>query len=59
MAPARLAFMPRLSEPSPYVEFDRKQWRALRKSTPLVLTEEELIGLRGLGEQIDLTEVAD
>ncbi|CPZ73651.1 Probable pantothenate kinase CoaA [Mycobacteroides abscessus] len=59
MAPARLAFMPRLSEPSPYVEFDRKQWRALRKSTPLVLTEEELIGLRGLGEQIDLTEVAE
>lgn len=51
--------MPRLSEPSPYVEFDRKQWRALRKSTPLVLTEEELIGLRGLGEQIDLTEVAE
>ncbi|MBF9520433.1 type I pantothenate kinase [Mycobacteroides chelonae] len=51
--------MSRLSEPSPYVEFDRKQWRALRKSTPLVLTEEELIGLRGLGEQIDLTEVAE
>lgn len=51
--------MSRLSEPSPYVEFDRKHWRALRKSTPLVLTEEELTGLRGLGEQIDLTEVAE
>ncbi|HME48316.1 type I pantothenate kinase [Mycobacterium sp.] len=51
--------MPRLSEPSPYVEFDREQWRALRKSTPLALTEEELIGLRGLGEQIDLVEVAE
>lgn len=48
-----------MSEPSPYVEFDRKQWRTLRKSTPLVLTEEELIGLRGLGEQIDLEEVAE
>ncbi|MCX5043873.1 type I pantothenate kinase [Aldersonia sp. NBC_00410] len=51
--------MPRVSEPSPYVEFDRKQWRELRRSTPLVLTEEELIGLRGLGEQIDLEEVAE
>src|SRR6476661_1922959 len=48
-----------MSEPSPYVEFDRKQWRTLRQSTPLVLTEEELIGLRGLGEQIDLEEVAE
>ena len=53
--PCHTGTMPRLSEPSPYVEFDRKQWRALRMSTPLALTEEELIGLRGLGEQIDLT----
>jgi type I pantothenate kinase len=51
--------MPRLSEPSPYVEFDRSQWRALRQSTPLALTEEELIGLRGLGEQIDMLEVEE
>lgn len=48
-----------MSEPSPYVEFDRTQWRTLRKSTPLVLTEEELRDLRGLGEQIDLEEVAE
>ncbi|MET4049746.1 type I pantothenate kinase [Rhodococcus sp. 1163] len=48
-----------MSEPSPYVEFDRAQWRTLRQSTPLVLTEEELVGLRGLGEQIDLEEVAE
>ena len=51
--------MPRLSEPSPYVEFDRSQWRALRKSTPQPLTEEEVVGLRGLGEQIDLLEVEE
>jgi type I pantothenate kinase len=51
--------MARLSEPSPYVEFDRAQWRALRMSTPLALTEDELAKLRGLGEQIDLTEVAE
>ena len=35
--------MPRTSEPSPYVEFDRSQWRALRMSTPLKLTEDELV----------------
>jgi type I pantothenate kinase len=51
--------MARVSESSPYVEFDRKQWRTLRKATPLVLTEEELQGMRGLGEQIDLDEVAE
>lgn len=51
--------MARLNEPSPYVEFDRAQWRALRMSTPLKLTEDELIGLRGLGEQIDLLEVEE
>jgi type I pantothenate kinase len=51
--------MSRLSEPSPYVEFDRRQWRSLRMSTPLKLTEAELIGLRGLGEQLDLLEVEE
>jgi type I pantothenate kinase len=51
--------MPRLSEPSPYVEFDRSQWRALRMSTPLPLTEEEVVSLRGLGEQVDLLEVEE
>ncbi|OLT34270.1 type I pantothenate kinase [Rhodococcus sp. BGS-1C] len=51
--------MSSMSESSPYVEFDRAQWRMLRQSTPLVLTEEELVGLRGLGEQIDLDEVAE
>src|SRR5262249_50291160 len=51
--------MPRLSEPSPYVEFDRSQWRALRMSTPMKLTEDEVLQLRGLGEKLDLTEVAE
>ena len=51
--------MSRLSEPSPYVEFDRRQWRARRMSTPLKLTEEEVVGLRGLGEQLDLLEVEE
>lgn len=51
--------MARLSEPSPYVEFDRSQWRNLRMSTPLKLTEDELKQLRGIGEKIDLLEVEE
>jgi type I pantothenate kinase len=51
--------MARLSEPSPYVEFNRSEWRGLRMSTPLKLTAEELTGLRGMGEQIDLLEVEE
>ncbi|GAS97393.1 pantothenate kinase [Mycolicibacterium canariasense] len=41
------------------MEFDRAQWRALRRATPLKLSEAELRGLRGLGEQIDLLEVEE
>jgi type I pantothenate kinase len=51
--------MPRLSEPSPYVEFDRSQWRALRMSTPMKLTEDDVLQLRGLGEKLDLLEVEE
>ncbi|MEO9328381.1 type I pantothenate kinase [Gordonia aurantiaca] len=46
-------------DPSLYLELDRKQWRELRESMPMVLTEDELSELVGLGEQIDLQEVAD
>lgn len=51
--------MPRPSEPSPYIEFNRKEWRELRMSTPLPLTEEEVVALRGLGEHVDLLEVEE
>ncbi|OQO90807.1 type I pantothenate kinase [Saccharomonospora piscinae] len=51
--------MPRVRERSPYVELQRDQWRELRRSTPLPLTAAELARLRGLGEQLDLTEVAE
>lgn len=46
-------------DPSLYLELDRRQWRELRESMPMVLTEDELAELVGLGEQIDLQEVAD
>ncbi|UOZ09176.1 MULTISPECIES: type I pantothenate kinase [unclassified Amycolatopsis] len=51
--------MTRVRELSPYVELHREQWKELRSSTPLPLTAEELLRLRGLGEQVDLAEVAD
>ncbi|MDY6049763.1 MAG: type I pantothenate kinase [Corynebacterium sp.] len=44
---------------SPYIRFDRQQWRTLRKTMPQVLTEAELDQLRGLGESIQLDEVSD
>ncbi|MQA07957.1 MAG: type I pantothenate kinase [Pseudonocardiaceae bacterium] len=51
--------MPRVRDLTPYVELQRSQWRKLRKSTPLTLTEDELERLRGLGDPVDLEEVAD
>jgi type I pantothenate kinase len=45
------------SELSPYVEFDRTQWSALRASTPLTLTEADVDALRGLNEPFELNEV--
>jgi type I pantothenate kinase len=42
---------------TPYVDLDRAAWSALRERTPLPLTADEVEGLRGLGERIDLDEV--
>lgn len=49
----------RVRELTPYVELGREQWRELRLSTPLTLTLEELLALRGLGDPVDLDEVVD
>ncbi|WBT09650.1 type I pantothenate kinase [Corynebacterium sp. SCR221107] len=51
--------MARPKDSSPYLDFDRKSWRQLRQSMPQVLTEEEVVELRGIGENIDLEEVAE
>lgn len=42
-----------------YINFDRDEWRALRKNTPLLLSEEDLVSLRGINEQVSLREVED
>ncbi len=44
---------------SPYVELDRAAWAALAESMPLPLSAAEVERLRGLGEELDLDEVAD
>lgn len=46
------------SVPSPFHRFPREDWRKLRKSWPMVLTEDELASIRGLGDQVDLNEIA-
>lgn len=44
---------------TPYLDFDRNSWRALRQSMPQVLSEAEVLALRGIGERVDLEEVAE
>jgi type I pantothenate kinase len=42
---------------SRFVAFSRDEWARLRNQTPLALTEAELYALRGVNEQVTLTEV--
>ncbi|RPF27551.1 type I pantothenate kinase [Georgenia muralis] len=49
---------PASKEPaSPFVEFDRAAWSRLAASTPLPLTAQDVVNLRGLGDPLDLAEV--
>ena len=45
------------ADATPYVDFERPAWEALRASTPLPLRDDELTTLQGLGERLDLAEV--
>lgn len=44
---------------TPYLQFTRKQWAALRNSVPMTLTEEEITRLKGINEDLSLEEVAE
>jgi type I pantothenate kinase len=44
---------------SPYIEFPRPEWSALRGATPLTLSEEDLAQLRGQHEHVSMNEVTD
>ena len=43
---------------TPYLQFDRAQWAALRDSVPLTLKEAEIAKLKGINEDLSLEEVA-
>ncbi|MDN6553340.1 MAG: type I pantothenate kinase, partial [Corynebacterium flavescens] len=51
--------MARITDSSPYLDFDRDTWRNLRNSMPQVLTAREVEELSGIGDRIDLNEVAE
>ncbi|MDI6427769.1 type I pantothenate kinase [Cronobacter dublinensis] len=44
---------------SPYLQFNRSQWAALRDSVPMTLTEGEIARLKGINEDLSLEEVAE
>ena len=44
---------------SPYLEFSRDEWAALRANTPLTLSETELLDLRGVNEYVAMSEVTE
>ncbi|NDL66083.1 type I pantothenate kinase [Acerihabitans arboris] len=44
---------------TPYLQFNRKQWAALRDTVPLTLTQAEIIKLKGINEDLSLDEVAE
>ncbi len=44
---------------SPYLDFSRDKWSALRKHTPLTLSETDLEQIRGVNENISIREVED
>jgi type I pantothenate kinase len=46
-------------ETTPYLELEREAWAALGREATSPLSAEELERLRGLGDQIDLTEVEE
>ena len=43
---------------TPYLQFDRQQWAALRNAVPLTLSEDEITRLKGINEDLSLDEVA-
>ena len=51
--------LPHGAQITPFIELDRASWAALAPSMPAPLSEIEIVQLRGLGEPLDLREVAE
>lgn len=47
------------SQFSPFIELDRKAWTALAPRMTAPLSQTEIVELRGLGDELDLTEVEE
>jgi type I pantothenate kinase len=48
-----------VSDPTPFLEMERADWAELAAGMEVALAESDLQRLRGLGDQLDLTEVAE
>lgn len=44
---------------SPYLEFTRDEWAALRANTPLTLSEDDLAQIQGINESVSMDEVVE
>jgi len=42
-----------------YIRFERDEWAALRSSTPLTLSQQDLVALQGFHEKVSLTDVVE
>ena len=49
----------RISSISPYLTFSRDKWAQLRKSEPMTLSEEEIVKLKGINEELSINEIRD
>ena len=48
-----------ISSISPYLTFSRDRWAQLRKSEPMTLSEEEIVKLKGINEELSMNEIRD
>lgn len=44
-------------DPTPFLDFTRQEWSALRASTPMTLTEEDVEAIRGINVELSIDEV--
>jgi type I pantothenate kinase len=42
-----------------YIRFEREEWAALRSSTPLTLSQQDLVALQGVNERVSLDDVVE
>ena len=57
MRAARPSLLPVNGSISPYIEFDREEWSALRATTPMTLAEDEVEKIRGINVELSVAEV--